>query len=146
MTAIRATIPSFASMGLAFGAQVTRHVAIGGEGRLFVGGTDAGLDVKAGRFAGQVQFIFDRLHILVEPGFFILGISRVTFDQTIVAGGLSIGAGARFDVVRDDVYALFLRALGDAGPVFTDGSLVAGATFGAGVEFDVVRGNRENLK
>lgn len=134
-----------ADIGLGLGAQPTRHIAIGAMARLELGSTEAGLSVKGGRFACEMQFIFDRFHILLEPGFFILGLSRITFDQTIVAGGFDLGLGARFDVVRDDMYSLFLRIGGDAGPTFGDGSLYAGATFGAGVDFDFVRGDRAKL-
>ena len=99
--------------------------------------------MKGGHANADMSIVLDRFRILVEPGFFIVGIRRVTFDQTIVGGGPCIALGARLDAFRGDTYALFLRVAGDAGAVLGDGSLYAGATFG--VDFDFVRGVRPRL-
>lgn len=131
--------------GLALGAQPARHVAVYGGARGFFGSTELGLGVRALRVACDVDLVFDRLRIGLAPGIFVVGVSRVTRDQTIVTGGPTIGVAARVDVVRADVFALFLRAAADAGPTFADRSLFGGVTLGAGIDFDVKAGDRGSL-
>lgn len=134
-----------ADIGVAIGAQPAQHFAIYGAARGFFGSTEFGLGVKALRFGVDFDIVIDRFRIGFDPGIFIVGVSRATRDQTITAWGPKVGIAARFDVVRSDVFALFIRAAVDGGPTFSDGSLFGGAVFGAGVDFDIKPGDRESL-
>jgi hypothetical protein len=134
-----------ADFGLGIGAQPTKHIAIYGAARGFFGSTEFGLGVKALRIACDFDIVIDRFRIGFDPGIFVVGIDRATKDQTIVAWGPKLGAAARFDVVRADVFALFLRASADGGPTFSDGSLFGGVMVGAGIDFDIKPGDRESL-
>lgn len=132
-------------VGVGIGAQPLPTFAIYGAVRGFFGSTELGLDVKALRVGCDLDVVFDRFRLGFDPGIFVVGIGRATRDQTIVAWGPKIGAIARVDVVRADLFALFLRASVDGGPTFSDGSLFGGVTLGAGVDFDVMPGDRESL-
>jgi hypothetical protein len=134
-----------ADFGLGIGAQPMKHFAIYGAARGFFGSTEFGLDVKALRIACDFDIVIDRFRIGFDPGIFVVGIDRATKDQTITAWGPKLGASARFDVVRADVFALFLRASADGGPTFSDGSLFGGVMVGAGIDFDIKPGDRESL-
>jgi hypothetical protein len=134
-----------ADFGLGIGAQPARHFAVYGAARGFIGSTDAGLGVKALRLTCDFDIVIDRFRIGFDPGIFIVGIDRATKDQSIVGWGPKLGVAARFDVVRADVFALFLRAAADGGPTFSDGSLFGGVTLGGGIDFDIKPGDRESL-
>lgn len=134
-----------ADIGVAFGAQPMKYFAVYGAARGFFGSTEFGLGVKALRLTCDFDIVVDRFRIGFDPGIFIVGVDRATRDQTIVAWGPKIGAAARFDVVRADIFALFVRASADGGPTFSDGSLFGGFMFGAGIDFDIKPGDRESL-
>lgn len=136
---------SGADIGLAIGAQPTKHFAVWGASRLFIGSTENGLGVKGFRLQCDLDIVIDRLRITFDPGIFIVGISRATKDQTIVAWGPKLGAALRFDAVQTDSFALFARAGIEGGPTFSDGSLFGGVVLGAGIDFDIRRGDRNNL-
>lgn len=135
-----------ADFGVGIGAQPSKYFAVYGAARGFFGSTEFGLNVKALRLAVDFDVILHpRFRIGFDPGIFIVGVDRATRDQTITAWGPKIGAAARFDVVRADIFALFLKASADGGPTFSDGSLFGGVMFGAGIDFDIKPGDRESL-
>ena len=67
----------------------------------------------------------------------MLGISRVTADQTIRTWGPEVRAFVRVDVVQSDGFALFVRGAVQAGFEFYDSATIWGPSIGAGVDFDL---------
>jgi hypothetical protein len=134
-----------ADIGVAIGAQPSKHFAVYGAARGFFGSTEGGLDVKALRMTVDMDVVIDRIRIGFDPGLFWVGVSRVTKDQTIVGWGPKIGIALRVDVFQQEPFAVFLRAAADAGATFSDGSMFGGFFIGAGLDFDIKAGNRSTL-
>jgi hypothetical protein len=131
-------------MGLAIGAQPTRHAAFWGSTRLLLGSTENGLNVMSFRFGGEAEAVIDRFRIGGGAHIFILGVSRATREDTIYSWGPAIFAAARFDLLQSDSFAIFARAAVDAGVELYNGHAFYGPTLGAGVDFDI-GGNRASL-
>lgn len=145
MRAVEQISTTGADVGLGIGAQPAKHFAIYGAARGFFGSTEFGLGVRALRITCDLDIVLDRFRIGFDPGIFIVGVDRATKNQTIVGWGPKVGVNARFDVIRADVFALFLRASADGGPTFSDGSLFGGFMLGGGIDFDLKPGDRESL-
>lgn len=135
-----------ADAGLAIGAQPSRHIAIWGTTRLFLGSTESGLDVVSFRAGGDVEAVFDRFRIGSGLHLLVLGVSRATRDNTILTWGPATFASARFDVIQSEGFALFARASLDVGIEVSSGSLFWGPTLGGGVDFDLGGGSRASMK
>ena len=104
-----------ADVGFAAGAQPLAHAAFWGTTRAFIGGTESGLRVWDVRVSGEAEYVQDRLRLGVGGGVFVLGVGRAARDETIVTWGPEGRVIGRFDVVRADDYALFVRGALGAG-------------------------------
>jgi hypothetical protein len=133
------TIPvTGADFGFGTVAQPVEHAAFGGSLRGFVGHTENGLRVWDVRALGEAEVIaLERLHLGAGVGVFILGVARAARDETIRSWGPEGQLTARFDVVRDDNYAIFVRGALSGGYDVYDSSAFWGPSIGAGFELDV---------
>lgn len=133
------TIPVIgADVGLGVGAQPSEHAAFWGSTRVLIAGTENGLRVWDVRVLGEGEYVaFDRLRVGGGAGFFVLGVGRAARDETILSWGPVAEAMARFDVVREDDYGIFLRAALTGGYDVYDSSAFWGPSVGAGFELDV---------
>lgn len=126
-----------ADMGLAIGAQPSRHFAIWGVTRLMFGSTENGLSVSTWRLGADFDLVVDRVRFSPGVNFFLVGVTRAVRDDTIYSWGPAAHVGARVDVIRDDSFAIFGRADIDVGFEVHNNSAYWGPTFGAGVDFDL---------
>lgn len=126
-----------ADIGGAIGAQPLEHGAFWGVVRVLVGSTEAGLKFYDVHFGAEGEAVFDRVRVGGGVGGFVLGISRVTFDQTINTWGPDVRAHLRVDAIQADGFALFVRAALSGAFEFYDSATIWGPTVGAGVDFDI---------
>jgi hypothetical protein len=132
---------SGADLGLALGVQTSHHTAWWAASRVSVGSTENGLSVWSGRMGSEVEAVIDPVRIGVGASLMMMGVHRAARDQTLLSFGVEARAFGRVDCVRNDDYALFLRAGIDAGAEAAGNSVFWGPAFGVGVELGV-RGKR----
>jgi hypothetical protein len=130
-----------ADLGFALGVQPTKHMAVWGTGRVELGSTDNGLKVWSTRIGPEIEAVFDPLRIGVGVSLLVMGVGRAQEDETLLSYGGEARFFARLDCVRNDDYALFVRAGLDAGVEVSAGSAFWGPTIGVGFELGV-RGKR----
>jgi len=130
-----------ADLGLALGVQTAQHTAWWATSRLSLGSTENGLSVWSSRTGAEVEAVLDPIRIGIGASFFFMGVDRAARDQTLMSYGVEVRAFGRVDIVRDDDYALFLRAGIDAGAEARGESMFWGPALGLGVELGV-RGKR----
>ena len=126
-----------ADLGVALGAQTSHHVAWWGTSRLSLGSTENGLSVWSTRWGAEVEGVFDPLRFGIGMSMLLLGVGRAERDQTLLSIGAEGRAFARVDCLRNDDFALFLRAGIDAGIEASGGSFFWGPAIGAGFELGV---------
>lgn len=126
-----------ADIGGALGAQPLEHGAFWGTVRVMIGSTESGLSFWDVHVGAEGEGVVDRLRFGGGIGGYMLGISRVTADQTIRTWGPEIRGFVRVDAVQSDGFALFVRAAIQAGLEFYDSATIWGPTIGAGVDFDL---------
>ena len=126
-----------ADIGGAIGAQPLEHGAFWGVVRVLVGSTEAGLKFYDVHFGAEGEAVFDRIRVGGGVGGFVLGVSRVTFDQTINTWGPEVRAHLRVDAIQADGFAIFVRAALSGAFEFYDSAAIWGPTVGAGVDFDL---------
>lgn len=133
------TIPvTGADVGLGVGAQPSEHAAFWGSTRVLIAGTENGLEVWDLRFLGEGEYVaFDRLRLGGGVGLFVLGVGRAARSETIVSWGPVAQGMARFDVVREDQFGIFVRAAISGGYDVYDSSAFWGPTIGGGFELDI---------
>jgi hypothetical protein len=128
-------------LGLGLGVQTTQHSAWWATSRLSLGSTDDGLSVWSSRTGAEVEAVFDPIRFGIGASLLFIGVGRAARDQTLISYGLEVRAFGRVDIVRDDDYALFLRAGIDAGAEARGESTFWGPALGLGIELGV-RGKR----
>jgi hypothetical protein len=134
-----------ADFGLAVGAQPKEAFAFWGSARGFIGSTENGLHTFDARLLFELDLLpHERLRIGLGFGGFLLGVTRAARDETIRTWGPVFEASLRFDAVRADSYAIFVRAAETVGYDFYDSSAWIGPSIGAGVELDFA-GSRPSL-
>jgi hypothetical protein len=125
-----------ADVGVGFGAHPSESFGIWIAPRFTIGSTPNGLTVWDGSLGAEFEGVVDRFHVGAGPNLFVIGVHRAVEADTIHSFGLGVLLNVRFDVVKDDDFALFLRLAGDADYAFAGGAGFYGATLGAGVSFD----------
>ena len=130
-----------ADLGLALGVQTSQHTAWWAASRVSLGSTENGLSVWSGRAGAEVEGVFDPVRFGVGASFLFMGVDRATRNESLMSYGVEVRAFGRFDFVRNDDYALFLRAGIDAGAEARGESTFWGPALGIGVELGV-RGKR----
>lgn len=130
-----------ADMGLALGAQTSHHAAWWVASRLTLGSTENGLSVWSGRLGPEVEAVIDPVRLGIGASLLMIGVTRAVREETLLSFGIEARAFGRVDVVRNDDYALFLRAGIDAGAEAAGKSTFWGPAIGLGVELGV-RGKR----
>ena len=126
-----------ADIGGAIGAQPLEHGAFWGTVRVMIGSTESGLSFWDVHVGAEGEGVIDRFRFGGGIGGYMLGISRVTANQTIRTWGPEIRAFVRVDVVQSDGFALFVRGAVQAGFEFYDSATIWGPSIGAGVDFDL---------
>ena len=132
---------SGADLGLALGVQTSQHTAWWAASRLSLGSTENGLSVWSGRAGAEVEAVFDPIRFGVGASLLFMGVDRAARNETLMSYGVEVRAFGRIDFVRNDDYALFLRAGIDAGAEARGESTFWGPALGVGVELGV-RGKR----
>jgi hypothetical protein len=130
-----------ADLGLALGVQTSQHTAWWAASRVSLGSTENGLSVWSGRAGAEVEAVFDPIRFGVGASFLFMGVDRATRNETLTSFGVEVRAFGRVDFVRNDDYALFLRAGLDAGAEARGESTFWGPALGLGVELGL-RGKR----
>jgi hypothetical protein len=130
-----------ADLGLALGVQTTHHSAWWATSRLSLGSTDNGLSVWSSRTGAEVEAVFDPIRLGIGASFLFLGVDRAARNETLMSYGVEVRAFGRVDFVRNDDYALFLRAGIDAGAEARGESTFWGPALGLGMELGM-RGKR----
>lgn len=144
---IEALPSSGGSGGLGIDLQLTRGVSTWVEPTVFLGSTENGLRVRSATMGVGLDLLpHERVRLGLGVHTFWLGVQRVTHNHTIPTWGGLASAGARFDVVQGDTFALFVRAAIEAGMEIHDSALLWGPTLSAGFAFDVGTAKRSELK
>ncbi|HEY8074595.1 MAG TPA: hypothetical protein VIF62_10800 [Labilithrix sp.] len=130
---------SGADLGLAVGPQPNEHLAAWAAPRLFLGSTDNGLSVWSLRVDGELEYVVDRLRLGGGVGAFVIGVHRAARDETLLSYGPEARITARFDIVKNEDLAFFLRGALDCGGDLLAGSLFWGPSIGAGMQFELVK-------
>lgn len=126
-----------ADIGGAIGGQPLEHGAFWAVTRVMIGSTESGLSFWDVHIGAEAEAVSGRFRIGGGLGGFVLGIARVTADQTIRSWGPEVRAHVRFDAIQADGFALFVRAAIQAAYEVYDNASVWGPTVGAGVDFDL---------
>lgn len=130
-----------ADLGLGLGVQTSQHTAWWAASRVSLGSTENGLSVWSGRAGAELEAVFDPIRFGVGASLLFMGVDRAVRNETLMSYGVEVRAFARLDCVRNDDYALFLRAGVDAGAEVRGQSTFWGPAVGLGVELGV-RGKR----
>lgn len=126
-----------ADLGLGVGPRISEHAQMWGTPRVFVGSTENGLSVWSVRLGGEAEVVFDRLRFGGGVGIFVMGVHRAVRSETLLGYGPDLNVAARFDVVKSDDLAFFVRGAVDGSMELRSGSIFWGPYAGIGVQIEL---------
>jgi len=126
-----------ADLGFAVGPQIGEHLAVWGTPRVFIGSTENGLSVWDVRVGAELEAVVGRFRIGGGVGLFVMGVHRAVRSETLLSYGPDLNISTRFDIVKTDDLAFFVRAAIDGSLELRGGSAFWGPAIGVGVQLDV---------
>jgi len=125
-----------ADLGLGIGPQIGDSAAVWATPRLYIGSTENGLSLWSGRVGAEAEWVLGRFRLGAGLGLFLIGVHRAVRSETLLSYGFDFRAATRFDVVKSDDLAFFIRAALDGSAEIRGGGVFWGPTIGVGVQID----------